>query len=156
LFSKLFRQYREQLRQQRVHQQPPQAPQPVTGRLGYVGGMNGSIPSINGSNPSVNGSTPSSHSSSTNELSQNLSEKLQLNNPDATNNEINRFKSFDVKAMQKEAVLSYVKVINNLKSIRGFLCVEIVLIERFFPNQSEVFKVLKLYWLNSMLRCSID
>ena len=55
----------------------------------------------NGSSSAING---------TNELSQNLSEKLNLNQSEVANNDINRFKSFDVKAMQKEAVLSYVKV----------------------------------------------
>ena len=97
-----FRQYREQLRQQR-QQQPPAS------RLGYIG-LNGSAPANNGSSSSV--------LSSTSELSQTLSEKLQINNAttttsemNAVNNDVNnRYKSYDMKAMQKEAVLSYVKV----------------------------------------------
>ena len=59
---------------------------------------------MNGSSSGLNGS------SATHELSQNLSDKLNLNQTEAANNEINRFKSFDVKTLQKEAVLSYVKV----------------------------------------------
>jgi hypothetical protein len=77
-------------------QQPPQVPPPASVRIG----LNGSAPAINGS--AINGSG---------DLSQNLSDKLSLNSEEAARNAINnRFKSFDMKAMQKEAVLSYVKV----------------------------------------------
>ena len=109
LFVTPFRQYREQLRLQR--QQPAQPQQPTTGRLGYLG-LNGSAPAINGSSSQL------STSSQNSDLSTTMSEKLHINTADvSTNNEVNsRFKSFDMKAMQKEAVLSYVKV-------RSYICV---------------------------------
>jgi hypothetical protein len=68
---------------------------------------------LNGSSSAVNGSSSSS-TATTNDLSQSLTDKLNLNHTESANNEINRFKSFDVKAMQKEAVLSYVKVSGSL------------------------------------------
>jgi len=62
------------------------------------GGLNGSAPTING---------PNDH-----DLSQTTNEKLHFNNSEVNgNNEMNiRHKTYDMKAMQKEAVLSYVKV----------------------------------------------
>jgi hypothetical protein len=80
--------------------------------LGYLG-LNSSAPAINGSSSQL--STTSTNSTST-ELSTTLSEKLHINTADvSSNNEVNsRFKSFDMKAMQKEAVLSYVKVITTV------------------------------------------
>ncbi len=66
------------------------------------GGLNGSAPLINGSQDQL----------TAHELSMATNEKLHLNNSEVNgNNEVNiRHKAFDMKAMQKEAVLSYVKV----------------------------------------------